>query len=130
MTTPTTEGLRALLATVTPGPWKAFNDHGGALLRWRIGGHSGIPSFGLVETEDQAALIVAAINALPSLLDTADRVRGLEEAVERAAGWFEEYAHSHAAKEATEGDRKSAVNAFRAQECRAALQIKSQKDVG
>jgi hypothetical protein len=70
----TTERLRELLAKATPGPWAVHTHANWKIMdskRWLVadiawkaeeGNHQG-------ESSDNAALIVAAINALPALLE-------------------------------------------------------------
>lgn len=60
-------GLRELLAAATPGPWQHFGDH----LVWpsERGPAANDPIAGVNEAHEEcAALIVAAVNALPALL--------------------------------------------------------------
>lgn len=91
--------LRALLAAAIPGPWRVGRQDGAPRDHLVDMGdppkapyfrmHKGIPksdimrgapAFGIVESDDEpaekiaatAALIVAAVNALPALLDEAD----------------------------------------------------------
>ena len=76
--------LRKLLAEATPGPW---NDTGikrdDGLLGWVITGDDGNDVCQTIETykTTNAALIAAAVNALPALLDAADREEKLREAL-------------------------------------------------
>ena len=76
--------LRRLLAEATPGPW---NDTGikrdDGLLGWVITGDDGNDVCQTIETykTTNAALIAAAVNALPALLDAADREEKLREAL-------------------------------------------------
>ena len=80
----TTDRLRALLAEATPGPWDVDDIHPDhcAQSPW---GHKtvtfgpGSVALALMSPEDQptAALIVAAVNALPALLDVVEAARSL-----------------------------------------------------
>ena len=76
--------LRRLLAEATPGPW---NDTGikrdDGLLGWVITGDDGNDVCQTIETykTTNAALIAAAVNSLPSLLDERDRLREALQAV-------------------------------------------------
>lgn len=89
MTTPTPVDLRALLAAGTPGPWEVTTDDHG-----RKGVDVGIWSdaasrypveslvIGNPNHAADAALIAAAVNALPALLDEIERGRELRGRVE------------------------------------------------
>jgi hypothetical protein len=71
----TTTELRALLAQATPGPW--FDAGGGHVggtecVRGRDGWPEPYPIPVADSTEDDAALIAAAVNALPRLLDVVE----------------------------------------------------------
>ena len=61
------EKLRALLEAATKGPWEVDGDANGDT--W---GRSGSIFVGHNESKDDAALIVAAVNALPALLDVCE----------------------------------------------------------
>ena len=68
--------LRALLAKATPGPWKHARIGGGRVIREAVFGAPRGPHVctvpndrPLLEREADAALIVAAVNALPAILD-------------------------------------------------------------
>lgn len=83
MTAPTEAELRRLLAEATPGPWHAWR-HGEHSLYKGPGVEAGAGTYicetatdGMGLGDADAALIVAAVNALPSLLD---RMAALEEA--------------------------------------------------
>lgn len=82
----TIERLRARLAEATPGPWRWVHDSGSTML-WNaepVGGpghvltpyvcascaEHGTPCLGPIPAD--AALIAAAVNALPALLDVAE----------------------------------------------------------
>jgi len=80
--------LRELLAKATPGPWEVWDKRGRPLrLHWREDpadpstwtGKSGPGDWGIKpfmpKTLDDAHLIVAAVNALPELLDAASLLR-------------------------------------------------------
>lgn len=109
--------LRRLLAAATPGPWTAHAPtatvNAAAYSGWLAIVHGG---------PDDAALIAAAVNALPGLLDRLSpenaRVR---EALTKSAEWFESYAQNHWAKATVDGDAKGKMNETRAKFCRAAL---------
>jgi hypothetical protein len=84
-----TEKLRALLAAATPGPWRKWAQHESTRCVWKDTlppGSTCIESTGTVfalgvavaATPDDgpdAALIAAAVNALPELLDFVDQAR-------------------------------------------------------
>jgi hypothetical protein len=77
--------LRQLLADATPGPWEQAPWFTNTILpkRWIDGDQLGVDPndrgpFSTVHAHSaaDAALIVAAVNALPSLLDELDRIAG------------------------------------------------------
>ena len=70
----TTDRLRALLAEATPGPWQATEKRGKRDGYVRSGDRT-LADMRLRNGEADAALIVAAVNALPALLDVADAAR-------------------------------------------------------
>lgn len=72
--TTTTSHLRQLLIDGTQGKWSCAEMEGRG---WEIGAEDVVPITGITEllNEENAALIVAAINALPALLDVADAAR-------------------------------------------------------
>lgn len=96
MTTPTPDELRALMAKATPGPW-AQNE-------------SGIDAEGvgqivvcnywadIIHGRKNAALIVAAVNALPGLLDELARLTGENERLRGALSGIVNY-ESHKSAE-------------------------------
>ena len=96
-----TEKLRALLAAATPGPWRKWAQHESTRCVWKDTlplGSTCIESTGTVfalgvavaATPDDgpdAALIAAAVNALPELLDAVESSRLKAEMYER--DWYE-----------------------------------------
>lgn len=112
-TTPSVSQLRALLEKATPGPWQAMRDShrtivpsshshlllGGSILpdedarrfAWpiaRMCDPNGLPRWTAEQTTDNAALIAAAVNALPTLLDELESLRQERDAARRdAALW-------------------------------------------
>ena len=64
--------LRELLAKATPGPWKVYRDRcpgiGVASTKYNIGGF---------ESDADNALAVAAVNALPTLINEIERLRAV-----------------------------------------------------
>jgi len=77
-----TQKLRELLAKATPGPWENSNGHIGLYIEERpewsaIANVEHHPDQGASADEgnSNAALIVAAVNALPDLLDEVERLR-------------------------------------------------------
>ena len=67
------DDLKKLLAAAAPGPWTHASDKLAA---------------GNIKAPDNAALIVAAVNALPELLAMARRVEGLEHTLTLCADQF------------------------------------------
>ena len=67
------KALRKLLAKATPGPW-GNNCHG---TFWSEGerDEGNVLYLGATMTPNNAALIVAAVNSLPELLDELERLR-------------------------------------------------------
>lgn len=83
--TDTTVKLRELLAKATPGPWEWRDDQMSVpewpVVQWTISPgvliadtNNGTPGGDEID-QANAALIVAAVNALPSLLDTIERMQ-------------------------------------------------------
>lgn len=115
--------LRRLIEAATPGPWALDSDEeydimidgddpfACVLEGFLVGAHR--PT-----REANAALIVAAVNALPSLLDENERLR---EALERAEAKFRHYDDLHRLKCTAEGDEKADRNREMADMCRTAL---------
>jgi hypothetical protein len=67
-------GLRELLAKATPGPWET-DGHG------IVGGETDEEQF-IADSPDHAALIAAAVNTLPQLLEAWEERERLREALE------------------------------------------------
>jgi hypothetical protein len=73
--------LRRLLADATPGPWEIDDDG----LDRGIWGRSGsVVVATQIEDGQDAALIAAAVSALPELLDAAERAQMLDDAIRHA----------------------------------------------
>jgi hypothetical protein len=76
----TTKRLRALLAEATPGPWRFGDAHPDELVvadSMTLAGATTVVCYGEPDDEGKAdaALIAAAVNALPALLDVAEAAR-------------------------------------------------------
>lgn len=83
--------LRKLLAEATPGPWECFQANP-ALICISGCGYGNFAQVSISGRKDtlamdtaNAAIIATAVNALPSLLDAAEREQKLREALEAAA---------------------------------------------
>ena len=125
MTRPDLDALAALLDKATPGPWEIREQHN----QWLIGPEGWVVAYcgriTLSRAIDNAALIVAAVNALPALIA---RVRELEQwqhdMVEKAAAksldGYRELAARAAAAENERDEARAAALAMRercAKEC-------------
>ena len=94
MTRDDTGALRALREGATPGPWEHFRDSEsdfgfGPIVENLIGAANGeqIADWGNGMREEDAAYIVALVNAADDLLDEIDKLRGQVARVEAWYGW-------------------------------------------
>lgn len=75
------ESLRAMLAKATKGPWAVSREDEAAVITgagkfyWRPWGHLPQESVKGIRPVEEAALIVAAVNALPGLLNELAELR-------------------------------------------------------
>ena len=103
------EELRRVLAAATPGPWSVVTEEE-SLLVVQPGADTYICDVGtrfIPDSQADAALIAAAVNAAPALLAVADAARELEEATialeltdERSNAINAAYHREHAARTA------------------------------
>jgi hypothetical protein len=125
--------LRALLEKATKGPWGKRNKVGYVLGADCVVAQCGdfadkeLVRFNAARWNADADLIVAAVNALPALLD---ELEGLREAVEKAAKQFRFYEREHRRKAADSvtvnpdragSEAKARTNREFAEMCEAAL---------
>ena len=73
--------LRKLLADATPGPWKAWQSRTNGKKYVSTLTDLGLAQINKLASPDDGALIAAAVNALPALLDAAEREQRLREAL-------------------------------------------------
>ena len=81
--------LRKLLADATPGPWKAWQSRTNGKKYVSTLTDLGLAQINKLASPDDGALIAAAVNALPALLDAAEREQRLREALQAVVNSFD-----------------------------------------
>ena len=86
--------LERLLAEATPGPWTWLREDTPPAPGFRFGGEGALNESGYAFSAQDAALLVAAVNALPFLIAEARKAETLREALRRIAEFGEERSFS------------------------------------